>query len=138
MFKMTNYLIPITQLLATIWHMPLSDVRLPQAPIMQTESSTAGVVSDYELRILEAVKAYRLGQNNTDSTGRPDGFQKAAERFGVDWQTVRKRHLGIQSLQEFNRAKNYLTDEESKQIIDFIITQARRGFPLTNRMIEKK
>jgi hypothetical protein len=94
---------------------------------------------DYEERVLNAVDAYRLAQSTASASGsRPPGFRKVAERFQVDWQTVRNRFNGVPSLASFNRSKSYLSDEESMHIIDYLIGQAKRGFPLSNRLIEEK
>src|ERR1700761_9109950 len=40
------------------------------------------------------------------------------------------------SIAEFNAEKSHLSDAESQKLIDLVIHQANRGFPLTNHLIE--
>jgi hypothetical protein len=104
----------------------------------QNNFELSGITNEnYEERVLKAVDAYRLGQSLA-SGSQPPGFRKVAERFQVDWQTVRNRFNGIPSLASFNRGKSYLSDEESMRLIDYLIGQSRWGFPLTNGLIEEK
>lgn len=103
---------------------------------------------DYEERVLLAVQAYKAANPDIDSTiqatsrctppRRADGFRKIADRFNVDFNTLRNRYNGMPSLATFNRGKSYLADHESLILIDYLIVQSRRGFPLTHRLIEEK
>lgn len=85
-----------------------------------------------ELAIQKALAAYRLEQTKA----KPEGLRKVAARFSVSFKTLSNRYNGVPSMAQFNSEKSHLTDAESRKVIDLVIQQAQRGFPLSNRLIE--
>lgn len=119
---------PIISLL----YVPLLSFRLQMPHAKTVWQATRDHRREKEAAVQRALAVYIEGLK----LPKPPSLRQVAEKFGVNRQTLQNRFRGVQSLADFNAEKSHLSDAESKILIDVIIRQAQRGFPLTNRMIE--
>jgi hypothetical protein len=64
------------------------------------------------------------------------GYRVIADLYGVDKMTLQRRVHGKQSIEEFNKQKQKLTEAEEEVLVNFILGSADRGFPLVHQQIE--
>lgn len=55
----------------------------------------------------------------------------------LDKTTLSRRAKGQRSIYEFNASKRWLTPEQENIVIDYAISMARRGWPLTHRRLQE-
>lgn len=88
---------------------------------------------------MKAVAFYRALEALSDPPKPPErSIRSVAIEFRVDPTTLGRRLDGGVSMNEFNRTKRHLTEAEERVLLDHIIGQAHRGFPLTHRMLEER
>src|ERR1700761_4469449 len=104
---------------------------MPRAKTVSQAKREAQVAK--EVALTRALNAYTAGLE----TPKPPSLTHIALQFGVNRQTLHNRYKGMPSIAEFNAKKSHFSESESKVLIDLVLRQAQRGFPLTNRLIEE-
>lgn len=92
-----------------------------------------------EDKVGRAVEAYQseLERHLTGTEGaKKPSLRRISLRFDINHNTLSNRLKGMPSLVEFNAQKSHLTDAESRVLLDMIVCQGRRGFPLDYKLIE--
>lgn len=90
---------------------------------------------EHDARMADAIKAYRKQeQTNPDQKL---SLRAIAHAHRVSPSTLGRLLNGGISIADFNRAKRHLTRPEERVLVAIIIDRARRGFPLTHRLIEE-
>jgi hypothetical protein len=89
---------------------------------------------DEDARLEKAVAEYKEEQKT------PDGYRKkGAEHFATKY-GIKKRRLiyranGGQTMAEFNKTKQLLTEAEEAVLVDHLVCSAEMGFPLTHERV---
>jgi hypothetical protein len=91
---------------------------------------------DEDTRLERAVAEYKEEQKT------PNGYRKRgaaffATKFGVKTRRLLYRAKGSQTMAEFNKKKQLLTEAQESVLVDHIICSAEMGFPLTHERIAR-
>lgn len=59
------------------------------------------------------------------------------ERIQISYSTVRRHYNGGRTMSNFNASKSHLNDEETEQVLAYLIAMSSRGFPLTHQRLKE-
>lgn len=108
---------------------PLAMARAKTSAVLRRDASNAK-----EASLQRALVAYQeaLASNEVLSV------REAARRFNVPKTSLQQRINGRRPILEFSAERSWLTDAESKVIVDELIHSAAQGFPDTKRHLRRR
>lgn len=62
-------------------------------------------------------------------------YRAASIKHKVPFSTIRCKHLGIYPIGKKSGPSTILTEDEEKELVDWMILMSKKGFPLTKQML---